>query len=126
MPPQKKVPIEEVCRILEIPVSSWKLDSKMSVEQAMKFVEEFKVMVKKQRKVLAKKYHPDKTGGDDTRIKQVNNMVDIVDKLEITKIPRRPQPQNVRFRFSHTSGTTDGTSSSFTGSFGGFRFYTYR
>jgi len=127
MPPQKKVPIEEVCRVLELPVSSWKLNPKMSIEQAQQFVEEFKAMVKKQRKVLAKKYHPDKTGGDDTRIKQINNMVDVVMKLEITRVQRRPQPQNIRFHFSSNpfgGSSSDSTSSS--GSFGGFRFYTYR
>jgi len=125
MPSQQKVPIEEVCRILELPVSVWKLNPKMGVEQAQSFVEEFKELVKKQRKILAKKYHPDKTGSDDSRIKQINNMVDIVMKLEITA-QRRQRPQNIRFHFTSASGGNSTASSGYTGSYGGFKFYTYR
>ena len=126
MHPHQKVPIEEVCRILELPVSSWTLQRDMSVEQAQQSIDDFKNLVKTQRRELAKKYHPDKTGGDDSKIKQINNMVDIVNKIEITKMQRKLQPQNIRFHFSSNPfGNSNSTTSSFTGSFGGARFYKY-
>lgn len=100
MQPQKKVPIEEVCRILELPVTSWTLEHYMDREEAEKCVQDFKDLVKKQRKTLAKKYHPDMPTGDELRMKEINDMVDVVNKLVITKIPQRPQAQNIRFHFA--------------------------
>jgi len=121
MIPQKQVPIEDVCKILEIPLSSWKLIGKMSVEQARINLEEFKTIVKKQKRILAKKYHPDKTGNeDDTKIKEVNNVIDLVMKLEITVMQRKPQPTQFRFHsFTSDASTSTGT----TGNVGGFRFF---
>ena len=118
---QKKIPIEEVCRILELPVSSWKLQGSMNKEQAEQCLKEFKMLVKTQRRKLAKYYHPDKTGKDDSKIKQINNIVDIVNKMEI-KIQRRPQNQ---WQYFHSSPSFSGDTATSTGSFAGFRFYTY-
>lgn len=82
--------IGKMCQLLEIPLRSWKFNNGMSFEDAQNFLIEFKEKVKKQRKELAKKYHPDKTGGDDARIKEINNVVDLVMKLEIKKQVQRP------------------------------------
>lgn len=99
---EKKVPIEDVCKILEIPVSFWIVEKSMSSEQAKVALGEFKDIVKNQRKVLAKKYHPDMPRGDELKMKVINDMVDIVMKLEITVL--KPKPQKIKFHFySNTS-----------------------
>lgn len=116
MQPQKKVSIKEVCKILELPIDSWTLNPGMPIKQAVKCIKQFKELVKKQRKILAKNYHPDKTGGDDTKIKQINNIVDVVDKLEIQPV-RQP---TMTVHFSNFSGVSDSTST--TGSFYGYKF----
>lgn len=112
MPPQQKVPIEDVCKVFEIPISSWAVRGHLSVEQARTALEEFKAIVKTQRKMLAKKYHPDKTGGDDTRIKKINAMYDVVMKLEITVLRQRPQPHTIKFHFSSNPFSNDSSTES--------------
>jgi hypothetical protein len=84
----------------------------MSFEDVQNFLIEFKEKVKKQRKELSKKYHPDKTGGDDAKIKEINNVVDLVMKLEIKKQIQRPV--NVRIYTTFTSNSTNTGSSSWT------------
>ncbi len=123
MNPPQKVRIDDVCRILEIPVSSYGLDEHMSKEKAEKALQDFKDLVKKQHRVLAKKYHPDKTGGDDEKIKEINATIDLVMKLEITRV-QQPRPQNVHFHFSSNpfGGFTDDSTTS-NETFAGFKFY---
>ena len=75
--------------------------------------EEFKETVRKQRKILAKKYHPDK-GGSIEHMQKINNAIDILLKINIE--PVRPVRQEVvivvRGSGSGTSTTTF-TNSSF-------------
>jgi len=49
--------------------------------------ERFQTEVKKQRKRLAKKYHPD-VGGDGKRMQEINEIVDLIMKIK----PAPPRP----------------------------------
>lgn len=88
---ERKVTIEEVCSILEIPVSSYAVKEHMSSEQAKVALEEFKAIVKRQKVVLSKKHHPDKPNGDEEKLKRINATVDLVMKLEITILKQKPK-----------------------------------
>lgn len=125
MQPQKPVRIEDICRILEIPVSAYGLNERMQKEDAEKALQSFKNIVKKQHRMLAKKYHPDKTGGDDEKIKEINATIDLIMKLKIQKMPQ-PRRQTMQFHFHSSQGSfhNDSTAGS-CGSFGGFKFYQY-
>ena len=103
----KPVRIEDICRILEIPVSKYGLNERMPKEHAQKVLQDFKDLVKKQHRVLAKKYHPDKTGGDDEKIKEINATIDLIMKLEIQRIPQRRQ--KMQFHFHSSNSTTSST-----------------
>jgi len=120
MRPQKQIPIEEICRILEIPMSSWGLVGNLNAEQAKLKLEEFQALVKEQKKILSKKYHPDKTGNeDDTKIKEINNIIDKVMELKIL-IQRKPTPRFFRYTIN-PSGATDSAASG--AAMGGFTFH---
>ena len=123
MIPEKKLSIEEVCRVLELPIDSWTLEGNSGKEKAEKSLQDFKDLVKKQKRTLAKKYHPDKTGGDDTKIKEINSMIDLIMKLEITKIPQRVRPRNVRFHFSSNSPFHNSSGKETSDFFNGTVFY---
>lgn len=82
----------------------------LSFEEATKVVEELHTTVNKQRKKMAKKYHPDK-GGDEEKFKIIN---DTCDKLLKIKVERRPmiQPMTIIIRSSvyyESSTTTSST-----------------
>jgi len=74
----------------------------------MEALGKFKKLVKKQRKKLARKYHPDMPKGDEEKMKQINDAVDFVMGLKPMRI-RRPVPV---FSFSFNTSTT-ATSSTF-------------
>jgi hypothetical protein len=82
---------------------------KMDYPEALEQMKLFKKLVRKQKRVLSRKYHPDKPGGNLEKMKAVNNVVDYIQTLVIE--PPRPQP--VFFRFIHT-----GTSASSTAAWG--------
>lgn len=77
-------------------------------KEAQELLAELKVKARKQRRVLAKKYHPDVTGGSDEKIKRINHVVDLILKSRI--ILPKPRPDVVMFRYasgmSYTTGTT--------------------
>lgn len=123
---EKQVRIEDLCCILEIPVSSYGLSSVMPKEQAEEALQDFKDLVKKQHRVLVKKYHPDlPSSGDfeESRMKEVNGAVDLIMKLSITRVKQKPVAQNVHFHFSQNPFFNDSTTSAnFSGSFQEFKF----
>lgn len=128
MQPQKQIRIEDICNLLEIPVSYYGLNERMPKEQAEKALQDFKDLVKKQHRVLAKKYHPDKTGGDDEKIKEINAIIDLIMKLKITKVQRREPKMTFHFYGGQGTGRANWSNDSTTsnggfGSFGGFKFY---
>lgn len=108
---KQKVPIEDVCSILEIPVSSWAVKGHLNSEQANLALEEFKAIAKKQKIILSKKYHPDKIGGDEEKLKEINATIDLVMKLKITIL--KPKPQNITFHFNVSSNNNSTSSASF-------------
>lgn len=114
---QRKIQIHEVLTILELPLNSWKLNkTRISSNQAKLLLIEFKKLVKKQHHVLVKKYHPDIPANgeqEELKMKQINSVVDIVMKLEITIIPRRPQRVTVRFHRTTGFSNSSTTSSNF-------------
>lgn len=64
----------------------------ITFEQYSKEFAELIDKAKKEYKKLAIKYHPDKTGGDDTEIKKINAYYDIVCNLEPVYSPPPPPP----------------------------------
>lgn len=113
--------INEICEVLELDISVWKLSNKkLTVEQAKLELQIFKDLVKRQRKTLAKKYHPDKTGGDDTKIKEINNVVDAVMELSIHIKKGRTFTQSTPIFYSFTDSSTTHSFHFFDH---GFRFY---
>ena len=122
--------IEDICSILELPVSSYGLDERMSKDEADKALQDFKDLVKKQWRVLAKKYHPDLPSSGEAelaRMQEINATIDIIMKLKITKIAQKPRPQNVQFHFTSQNpfGDNSTTSGTYGGRFSGFTFYRY-
>ena len=117
---KKQINIKELLYILELEHSCMAF-TKWEYHRALKGVEVLKDLVKKQRKVLAKKYHPDSNGGDATRMKEINNAVDLLLTIEVVAIRTPPQLRPIRtgdlFRsypgkvFYHDSG---GTTTSYT------------
>ena len=83
------------------------LKNARSQKKAEKVVDEFKNIVKKQKKLLAKKYHPDVCNTGDETMKLINAACDLLIKLNITFTP--PRPQVVRYytyAYSDTASST--------------------
>lgn len=115
---QKKIQINEVLTILELPMNSWTLNNlQISIEEAKILLKEFKVLVKKQHRILIKKYHPDIPANgqiEENKMKQINAVMDVIKQLKILQQPPRPQKVTVRFyRTTGFGGTSSATSSNF-------------
>ena len=106
---QNNISIQDACTILELPLSVWTLHQRMDFKQAVECLESFKIVVKTQRKLLAKRYHPDKANGDDSKMKEINNIVDLLMKVKL----QPPKPMVIRFNMSSSSTTTNTTSSTY-------------
>jgi len=109
---QQKVHINDILTTLELPMDSCKLMSARSPEEAKGILIEFKALVKKQHRILVKKYHPDlPVNGDkeEEKIKQINAMIDVVNNLKIHRVP--PKPQRVTVRFYRSTGFASSGSS---------------
>ncbi len=75
-----------------------------SVDVLKKEIENFKELVGQQRRWLAVQHHPDK-GGDAERMKEINDICDLLCKLEVAPSPPprpRPHPGHWSFHFSFT------------------------
>ena len=103
--------INECLDILEMDYSTFDIiPNQTPYNEAVQKLEVFKQKVKKQRKILAKKYHPDVKNGSNEKMQLINRIVDSVMVLQI-QIPR---PRRVVFEFSfHGYGTTATTASTF-------------
>lgn len=106
------ISIEEAFDIIELKDKSIiaRMQNARSFEEAEKAIEELHNTVKKQRKKMAKVYHPDR-GGDEEKFKKIN---DICDKLLQIKVEKRPmvQPMTVIIRstvYYESSTTTSST-----------------
>jgi hypothetical protein len=96
--------IQKVLKILELPLNSIVISPNMPLDIAANRLIKFKDVVKKQRKQLAKKYHPDK-GGDISIMQSINEAADIVDKLKIHVqriVPRPANHINITIHFTDT------------------------
>lgn len=113
MKPKKRISIEEAFNILQLEDRSIlaKMASAKKYEDACTALEEMKEIIKKQKRILSKKYHPD-VGGDAEKFKE---MIELTDALLDLKVQiRRPQPTfRVIIRTHYESYTaTDSTTSS--------------
>jgi hypothetical protein len=83
--------IEEALSILEVENKSiiFEMKSANNHKEAITALEKLHTLVKKQRKVLAKKYHPD-IGGDVEKFKQINSVCDKLLDMKVQVI--QPQP----------------------------------
>ena len=125
---EQKVSIGDVCRILEIPMGNYGLKKQTKKEEAKKALQDFKDLVKKQWRVLAKKYHPDLPSSGKyelAKMKDTNACIDLIMKLEIIKIPQRPQPQKVSFHFQGVNVNASTSTSNSSAFFNGVRFYKF-
>ena len=106
---KKQINIQNLLNLLELPDSCFAF-SKWEYHRALEAVKGFKELVKKQRKRLAKKYHPDNNGGDGTRMKEINNAVDILLTVEVEPIRKHQlRPGMVFHRDMGTAHTNYGT-----------------
>jgi hypothetical protein len=67
------------------------MSSVKSFEEATKTLEDLKEKAKIEYKKLAFECHPDRNGGDDTKIKDLNVAYDLVKQVNIIKPQPRPQ-----------------------------------
>ena len=100
MNPQKFNP-EEALKLLELPLDSFK-----SIKDA-KTLENFKDKIRKQRKILAKKYHPDRFANQET-MNEINAVCDLLLDLRI-KMPQQRTRIIIRSYVYSSSSTTSTT-----------------
>ena len=89
---QKNIRIEDALKILELPTTLFlSVTHAGSPQRAKEELENFKNTIKKQKRILAKKYHPDVYSGSEDRIKQINNIIDFIETMNIIVRPPRPR-----------------------------------
>jgi len=88
-----KINLQDIVQILELPSTSLNFLKNPDYKEAQKGLNEFKHLVKKQRRQLAKKYHPD-LGHSPEKMKQINQVADLIRTLHLEF--KRPQVQIVR------------------------------
>lgn len=82
-----------------------------SREAVLNIEKEFKGLVRKQKKTLAKKYHPDYYKGGDEKMKLINAGVDFLLGLKIEfRLPVVPVFRPVYYQYWYTSSTDTATS----------------
>ena len=107
---QKNISIENALTILELPTNLFlSVTHAGSPQKAKEELESFKNTIKKQKKILAKKYHPDVYSGSEDRIKQINNIIDFIETINIIVRPPRPR---VIFHQVFTDSYNDATTTS--------------
>lgn len=107
MPPQQLSLVQalEILEMIDYVIPP--IDKARSYGEACAMLETFKSDVKKQRRALALKYHPDRVWrnqGDPNRMVLINNVVDAINQIQIS----RPRPA---VRVVWSSWTTGGTTS---------------
>ena len=107
---QKNMSIKNALTILELPTNLFlSVTHAGSQQRAKEELENFKNTIKKQKKILAKKYHPDVYSGSEDRIKQINNIIDFIETMDIIVRPPRPR---VVFHHVFTGSYNDATTTS--------------
>lgn len=86
---RQQIDLIALITVLEMPKSCLDFLA-LDYQAAVSGLQGFKAAVKKQRRLLAIQYHPDKEDGNDKRMKEINAAVDLLLKLAI----ERPQPQS--------------------------------
>ena len=82
-----------------------------SLQQAVSRLDTFKGKIRKQKRLLSKKYHPDVGECNLAKMKEINSIVDALLKLRIEP----PRPQNVIIKFhQHGSVFTAGATTTAT------------
>ena len=107
---QQNLNIDNALKILELPTTTFlPVAHAESPQQAQQELKIFQDTIKKQRKILSKKYHPDVYDGNDDKIKQINNIVDFIKTM---KIMVRPRPVVQVFHHVFTSHYNHSTTTS--------------
>jgi hypothetical protein len=110
--------INQALDILELAHSTFDVMSAPNSNLAAKKLNDFKDLVKKQRKLLTKKYHPDLPDGNQEKMKLINNVVDELLKIQI-QIQRPVQVVYTHVFYSNGNGNySDSTSSTTSTTFG--------
>jgi len=103
---QKVIQLEDMLKVVELPLSA--LDFvKLNYEEALSGLNCFKEDLAIQKKRLAKRYHPRKLEDDDSKMKLINNAVDLLMSLHIQRVQPVYRPI-----FSYYYHTDAGTSAS--------------
>jgi hypothetical protein len=110
----RNLSLGEALDFLEIPRDQLPpLNKARSYGEACKMLEDIKDQARKQRRALAKRYHPDISSGDQAQAERmitINNLVDAIIKAELP----RPRPATrVTFVWSGSTGSTDSSYFSF-------------
>lgn len=117
MKPNKQLTFEQAFDILQLKNKNIlvKMANAKKYEDACTALEEMKEIIKKQKRILSKKYHPD-VGGDAEKFKE---MIELTDALLDLKVQiRRPQPTfRVIIRTHYESYTATTSSSSWWSTF---------
>lgn len=87
--------IDEALDIIELEDKSIviKMQQAKNYEDACEAVKELRKVLKKQKRIIAKKYHPD-IGGDEEKFKKINDILDQLFEVKAQKVIPRPQPQS--------------------------------
>jgi len=105
----KPINLQKLLNIIELPPSALAvLNTPSSFDKVKHDIMLFKERVKDQRRVLAKKHHPD-IGGDIDKMKEINDACDLLLKLRIE--PIRP-PTVIRMYSSAATGYNSTTTAS--------------
>ena len=117
--PQVQMTIEECFVLLELQRTDWPFNpTPEPYDIAVEKLDQFKKMLKKHRRELAKKYHPDVSDVDPEKLAKINNAYDCLMSTKITKI-QVPRPTSVIFTFDAADSST--STSTTTGGYSGYR-----
>ena len=87
----------------------------LPIKEMYKRIKEYRTILKKARRRLVMKYHPDRTG-DDTQMKKINDAYDFLRNMiheKNVRPARPPQPRvHVQFYYSYTAGGDGATTTS--------------
>ena len=104
--------IDEALDIIELEDKSIliKMQRAKSYGDACKAVEELQKVLKKQKRIIAKKYHPD-IGGDEEKFKKISDILDQLLEIKAQKAIPRPQSFTVVIRTANYESTYTNTAS---------------
>ena len=110
---QKNININDLFKMLEIDLDFQRqFEGIATYEKAVIKLDKIKELVKKQRRVLSKKYHPDVCADGEEKMKEINNLIDTVMKMKVNI--QSPQPVMYRY-YTYNTYNSYATSSTSTG-----------